>query len=231
MQFENFTWDFAYRAYLDEAPGLARHADYLAGIFAKARYHLQAEPTCLPARQADARLRPVGRRPRASAAATRAALGLAAGERLVLVTMGGVPDQPPLPPGVPDSGVVFALPGAAGALRRDGPWLLLPHRSTVYFPDLLAASDAVIAKLGYSTVAEAYHAGLPFGFLPRARFPESPVLSEFVEREMPALTLSAESFVAGAWEEAAARLLVMPPRRRHTINGADRAGEFIVDLL
>ena len=31
---------------------------------------------------------------------------------------------------------------------------------------LVAASEAVIAKLGYSTLAEAYHAGVPFGFFP-----------------------------------------------------------------
>jgi hypothetical protein len=229
--FESFTWDFVYRAYLDEAPGLARHADYLAGVFAKARYWLQAEPFCVPVKQAAARLPPIGRRPRAGAAETRAALGLATGERLVLVTLGGVPDQPPLPPGAPQEGVVYALAGAAEALRRDGPWLLLPHRSPIYYPDLLAASDAVIAKLGYSTLAEAYHAGVPFGYLPRARFPESPVLSEFAEREMPALAVSTEAFLAGDWLKFARQLLAMPARRRHTLNGADRAAEFILDLL
>ena len=61
MQFENFTRDWIYRAYLDEAPGLERHADYLAGVFAKARYRLQAEPFCVPAKQADGRLHPIGR--------------------------------------------------------------------------------------------------------------------------------------------------------------------------
>jgi Glycosyl transferase family 1 len=228
---ENFTWDFIYRAYLTEAPGLGRHADYLAEIFARARYRLQAEPFCVPIKQAAARLHPVGRRPRASVAATRARLQLTAGERLMLVTLGGVPDQPPLPLGVPEAGVVYALIGAGQVLRRDGPWLLLPHQSPIYYPDLLAASDAVIAKLGYSTLAEAYHAGVPFGFLPRARFPESPILADFAEQEMPALALSAEAFLAGDWLEAAGRLLSMAPRHRHTINGADRAAEFIVDLL
>jgi hypothetical protein len=228
---ENFTWDFAYRAYLELAPGLARHADYLAEVFARAGYHLQAEPFCVLASHADARLHPVGRRPRASVASTRAALGVADGECLVLVTLGGVSDQPPRPRGVPKSGVVYALAGAGDVFRREGPWLLLPHRSTVYYPDLLAASDAVIAKLGYSTLAEAFHAGVPFGYLPRDRFPESPVLSEFARREMPALALSTAAFLAGDWLEAAGRLLALPRPNAHTINGADRAAEFILDLL
>jgi hypothetical protein len=183
---ENFTSDWIYQGYVSEAPGLERHADYLAGIFAKARYLLQAERVCVPAPRADGRLRPIGRRPRATAAATRPALGLEEGERLVLVTLGGVPDQPPLPVGTaPDPGVAYGLAGAAQTLRRDGPWLFLPHHSPVYYPDLLAGSDAVIAKQGYSTLAEAYHAGLAFGYLRRAQFPESPIVSAFVQRETP----------------------------------------------
>jgi len=228
---ENFTWDFIYRAYLDEAPGLARHADYLAAQFAKAHYRLRAEPFCDPTQPAAARLAPIGRQPRAGIADTRAALGLDDGERLVLVTLGGVPDQPPMPAGTATAGVVYALAGAAVALCRDGPWLRLPHRSPVYYPDLLAASDAVIAKLGYSTLAEAYRAGLPFGYLPRARFPESPVLADFAEREMPALAISPEAFLAGEWLEAAEHLLATPARPPRSLNGADRAAEFVLDLL
>jgi hypothetical protein len=229
---ENFTWDFIYRGYLAEAPGLERHADYLAAVFAKARYRLQTEPFCVPIRHADGQLRPIGRRPRAEVAATRAALGLAADERLVLVTLGGVPDQPPVPAGrEPEPGVVYALAGVAEDMRRDGPWLFLPHHSPVYFPDLLAATDAVIAKLGYSTLAEVYHAGIPLGFLPRARFPESPVLSAFAQREMLAIELSPEAFLAGDWLTPAEGLLSMPRRHGHRPNGADGAAEFIVDLL
>jgi hypothetical protein len=229
---ENFTWDFVYRGYLDEAPALERHADYLAAVFAKTRYRLQAEPFCVPARHTDDQLRPIGRRPRAGAAATRAALGLAPDERLVLVTLGGGPDQPLVPTrGSPEPGVVYALAGAAAVFHREGAWLLLPYHSPVFYPDLLAASDAVIAKLGYSTLAEAYHAGVPFGYLPRARFPESPILSAFAEREMPAIEVPAQAFLAGDWLAPARRLLAMPRRHRHGPNGADRAAEFIVDLL
>jgi hypothetical protein len=156
---------------------------------------------------------------------------LAAGERLVRVNLGGVPDQPPIPTGMPDPGVVYALADASSELNRQGPWLLLPHHSPVYYPDLLRASDAVIAKLGYSTLADAYHAGVPFGFLPRARFPESPVISAFARREMPAIELSTEAFLADDWLPAAHALLEMPHAEHHSSNGADQAGEFLLDLL
>ena len=229
---ENFTWDWIYRAYQAAAPWLERHADYLASVFATARYRLQAEPFCVPAKQADALLRPIGRRPRGTVGATRAALGLAEGERLVLVTLGGVPDQAPLPSSrLPGAGVVYALAGPSETLRREGPWLFLPFHSPVYYPDLVAASSAVIAKLGYSTLAEAYHAGVPFGFLPRAQFPESPILAAYALREMPSRELSAEAFLAGDWLGAAHALLEIQPQTKHRPNGADRAAEFLLDRL
>ena len=162
----------------------------------------------------------------------RAALGLAEGERLMLVTLGGVPDRAPRFAGrPPDSGFVYALAGAAQTLRRDGPWLLLPHHSPVYYPDLLAASDAVIAKLGYSTRAEAYHEGVPFGYLPRAGFPESQILSAWARREMAAREVSPEAFLAGDWLAAAQALLELPTQPRRRPSGADRAAEFILDVL
>ena len=229
---ENFTWNWICDGYGLEVPGLQRHADTLADAFAKARHWLQATPYCVPVARAEARLNPIGRRTRADKAATRTALGLVEGERLVLVTLGGVPDQPPIPAvGAPERGVVYGLAGAAQRVRREGPWLLLPHQSPVYYPDLLAASDAVIAKLGYSTLAEAYHAGVPFGYLPRARFPESPILADFARHEMPSLELSTEAFLAGDWLGAAERLLSMPRRQPYAPNGADRAADFILDRL
>jgi hypothetical protein len=150
---------------------------------------------------------------------------------MVLVTLGGVPDRAPIPSGrLPDDGVVYALAGAAETLRRVGPWLLLPHHSPVYYPDLLAASDAVIAKLGYSTLAEAYHVGVPFGYLPRPGFPESPILSAWAKRQMQARELSTEAFLAGDWLGAAHTLLSMPRVVRHGPNGADQGADFILGL-
>ena len=41
--------------------------------------------------------------------------------------------------------------------------ILLPANTDLYHPDLVHAADAVVAKLGYSTVAETYSAGVPLG--------------------------------------------------------------------
>jgi hypothetical protein len=56
-------------------------------------------------------------------------------------------------------------------------------------------------------------------------------LSAFAQREMLAIELSPEAFLAGDWLTPAEGLLSMPRRHGHRPNGADGAAEFIVDLL
>ena len=47
--------------------------------------------------------------------------------------------------------------------------------------------DVVIGKLGYSTLAEAYQAGVPYGFIRRPGFRESDILADYVGARMSAL--------------------------------------------
>ncbi|HEV8628981.1 MAG TPA: hypothetical protein VGV61_01590 [Thermoanaerobaculia bacterium] len=184
---ENFTWDWIYAAYGDRTPGLRPHADYLFAWFAGADLRVQSEPVCRPWAGA-VRVPPVARVPRRRRDETRARLGITPEQRAVLVTMGGIRwdygalvtgTGPSLPPGV-----VLVVPGGAPESHRlldsagQARALLLPFHSDLYHPDLVAAADAVVGKLGYSTLAECWTAGVPFGFIPRHGFPESPVLEE-----------------------------------------------------
>ena len=96
------------------------------------------------------------------------------------LTMGGIEwDWTGFRPRLPE-GVVLVVPGGSSEPRRL-PWaVLLPFHSGHYHPDLVAASDAVVGKLGYSTFAECWTAGVPYGFLARPSFPESPPLGAAV---------------------------------------------------
>ena len=196
--------------------------------FALADHRLQTEPLCAVAPGAAARLAPIARRPRLGREAVRAALGLADHERMVLVTLGGLTTDLhfPAPPSALD-GVTYVLPGAAPDLRRDGQRVLLPYQSGLFHPDLIAATDLVIGKVGYSTVAEAYHAGVPFGYVTRAQFRESPVMAEFVQREMQGLEIPAAAFAAGEWAEYVAALLQLPRSPAPRPNGADQAANWV----
>ena len=176
---ESFTWDWIYEGYLDREPRLAPHARELARGYAGVDLRLQAWPPCAPAAGAR-QVGVVSRAPRRPAADVRAHLGLAGGERAVLLTMGGIEwDWEGFHPDLPE-GTALVIPGGSGEIRRL-PWgVSLPFHSGFHHPDLVAASDAVVGKLGYSTFAECWAAGVPYGFLPRPSFPESPVLAAAV---------------------------------------------------
>jgi hypothetical protein len=176
---ENFTWDWIYTGYLDREPRLARHATTLASCLAGVDVRVQTAPACLPVGGA-VQVEPVARAARRRRDEVRDELGLLPGERAVLLTMGGIAwDFTSFAPRPPD-GVVLVVPGGAAEPRRIEGAVLLPFRGPFYHPDLVAAADAVVGKLGYSTLAEAWTAGVPYGFIARRGFPESPVLASFL---------------------------------------------------
>jgi hypothetical protein len=227
---ENFTWDWIYEAYVGEEPRLAPFAERLARWFARADLRLQTTPVCRAAPGA-VTVPPVARRRRRPAAEVRALLGLGETERAVLVTMGGISwDFAALAPRLPP-GVVLLVPGGSReGERRAGSALLMPFHSRFHHPDLVAASDAVVGKLGYSTFAEAWSAGTPFGFIPRSRFPESRVLGDFVTTGGAGVAIPARALDGVDWDWLPA-LLALPRREPGGEAGDDAAALALLRYL
>jgi UDP-N-acetylglucosamine:LPS N-acetylglucosamine transferase len=96
---------------------------------------------------------------------------------------------------------------------------------------LINASDAVIGKAGYSTLAEVYQAGVPFGYVPRARFRESPALIEYIQKEMSGLPISEAQFADHRWLSSLPDLFSLPRLQRDGVDGAEQAARFIYGLL
>jgi hypothetical protein len=228
---ENFTWDWIYRAYTETCPDLEGFARQLGEVFVRATVRVQTEPVCLPLSSAH-RVAPVSRRPRLSATAVRRQLRVPEGMPLVLMTMGGIAfDHGDLSAARRHHDAFFVVPGAAHQEQRDNHLVALPHRSDYYHPDLVAASDLVIGKLGYSTLAEVYHSRAALAFVPRPRFPESPVLAEFATRELGAVDLVAEGMDHWLWLDHIEELIA---RRRSTgsrPNGARDAARVIFEVM
>ena len=65
---------------------------------------------------------------------------------------------------------------------HDGHIIRLPAQSAFYHPDLIHAADVVVGKLGYSTLAEVWAAGVPFGYVVRPQFPESGPLEAWAQQ-------------------------------------------------
>ncbi|MCL4839807.1 MAG: hypothetical protein KJ058_17790, partial [Thermoanaerobaculia bacterium] len=112
-----------------------------------------------------------------------------------------------------------------------GNLLLLPHHTPVYHPDLVAAADLVVGKLGYSTVAEAARAGCRFAYVPRPRFRESEVLAAWVEARLPALRLAPDALADDGWLALLPELLARPRPETTPARGAEQVAAVLAELL
>lgn len=109
--------------------------------------------------------------------------------------------------------------------------ILLPTYSEFFHPDLVNASDVIIGKAGYSTIAEVYYAGLPFGFVSRPTYPEHGPLADFIGNEMSGVVIEETEFQSGDFALHLEHLLDMPRIQRSEPNGAEQIAEFLMDLL
>lgn len=199
---ENFTWDWIYEGLAREAPDLEKHGAWLARVYARADLRLQPEPVCRPVSGAHV-VPPVARSPRSPGRAVRRELGISGPEPVVLVTMGGTGQDLPALRRLKEVEATVLLTGMDEG-GRDGNLVRFRRGDVVYLPDLIAASDLVVSKLGYSTVAEVWLQDRPLLYVGNDRFREVPVLRDFVHEELEAREISMGALEAGDWVDAVA---------------------------
>lgn len=216
---ENFTFSWIYEDFVAAEPRFEAVIATLADLTAQADHHYQVKPVSAPNARA-LTFEPTARPIRADRATQRAALGVAPERPLVMITMGGFgQDLDYLHQLTKRDDVTFVLPGVAA----QGDNLICPQwRDNPYHPDLIAACDLVIGKLGYSTFAEVYHAGVPFAYIPRDNFRESVAIEAFILEHMPARAMRERDFLSGAWLDHLDDLLQLKPQPRPRHNGADQ---------
>jgi hypothetical protein len=232
MLVENFTWDWIYEGYLSRQAGLRPHIEYLRGVYEAADFRLQTEPVCHYQPAAGVIPSLISRQFRTPVRETRQTLELPEQAPAVLITVGGIRGKFEFLEQLkhrPD--IYFVIPGASERLLFEDNLRLLPHHSGLFHPDLVQAMDAVIGKIGYSTLAEVYYAGLPFGYVARRNWPESRALVEYVEAHLNGLAIAEDQFQAATWLPLLPELLALPRLTRHHPNGADQAARFILEKL
>ncbi len=229
---ENFTWDWIYSFYQDKFPGMGDSVDYLSSLFASATYHIQATPVTV-FQKADLVTNPVSRERMFSRVDVRMKLGVSNEKKLVLITMGGGHSlgEYELDRMTEFDDCVFLIPSNGKELTKNGNLYRIPFSYEIGHTDLINTSDAVVGKIGYSTLSEVYHAGVPFGFIPRAQFPESPILEKFIKENMPSLLITESCFNNGDWLNSLPLLLEINRINRDEENGSIQASRFILDLL
>jgi len=218
---ENFTWDWIYSDFVLQHAQFAGHIKTLAQIYREADVHIQTAPPCQPKPGAH-QTSPVARKLRMSREEAREVLRVKPYQKLVTITMGGVNQDMDFLRGLHKfTDHVFIIPSLnapdEGNVRGDG------DMRRFYHPDLINASDAVVGKLGYSTVAEVYQAGVPFGYIERANFRESAVLARFIRKTISGAPFSETGFVNGWWLGQLRELLASRRQAQPSVNGADQA--------
>jgi len=227
---ENFTWDWIYKGCKSYDNDIGKYVDYLEAMFNSADYHIQTEPVCSRV-LSDLTTFPVSRKPRTPAREIRV-IGVPEEGKVVMITMGGVEEGLGFPDRLTtERGVCFVIPGGTVSVEIRDNLVLLPRNSRFFHPDLVNASDAVVGKVGYSTLAEVYHSGVPFGYITRPNFPESGPLAAYIRRDMKGLPIEEAEFHGGTWISRLPDLLALPRIRRDAPNGAEQTARFVCALL
>jgi hypothetical protein len=228
---ENFTWDWIYEGYAAETPALVPHIDYLRTWFHRADYHIQTQPVSVPT-HADLTVPPVCRKLLTDPVKIREQLALPDGVRAVLVTMGGIPDPCQFAHKLADFAPVhFVIPIGDSPPEPPPNVRFLIHGGGFHHPDVVNACDAVVAKLGYSTLAEVWHSGVPLAYIKRPGFREGDVLEQFVIPNMEHVAVADSEFASGVWLERLPELLGLPRVDRISDNGADPAAAFLLEHI
>ena len=228
---ENFTWDWIYEDFITVDARFGDYTDFFRDIYQGVDYHIQAAPVCNP-NPVDMTTGPISRRVRLSSVRVREKLGVLPEKKMVLVTTGGVRAKYRFLKNLAaDPEICFVIAGANESYKRYDNLILLPFRSGFMHSDLANAADAVVGKAGYSTIAEVYQAGVPFGYVPRSNFRETEKLTAFIEKEMEGLRIHDTEFNSGKWIPKISRLLNLNRVPQHVRNGSFQAAGLINDIL
>lgn len=224
---ENFTWDWIYENYESHQKRVEKHICYLRELYGSADYHIQTEPICNHL-ASDLKTAPVSRRIRTQPEKVKRILNIPEGEKMVMLTISGNSEGYNFLKGLKDfSDTFFIIPNNVSRIQTQDNLIFLPQDSNIFHPDLVNASDVTIGKLGYSTVAEVYYAGVPLGYVTRKTFRESGRLEEFCREEMECNAIGEGEFTNGKWLLIISELLRKPRIVRRQENGAVRIAEFI----
>lgn len=225
---ENFRWGWLYEPLAEASSRLRDFGAVLDHCLERATVHVQARPACEPRDDLEL-VAPISRAPRRGRARTRAALGIAQDVPLVVVTMGGYDEALPFLDRLRARTSLRFLVTGAPRTGVSGNLHFFDNRTPLFMPDLLRASDAVVAKLGYGTAAEVWHEGIPFAWVRRPDFREMTALEAFADAELSGWGLGPDEFRSGAWIDRLPELIALP-RSPHGANGAVRVAEILAEV-
>lgn len=221
-------WGAIHAAYCTAPDAERIAAEILAAYRSATRFYRPLPAMPMPELDNAVEVGPIAELGRARRAELHAALGLGDGARVGLVALGGVPTRLPLAGWPYRDGVHWLVPADWGVERDD----IHPLEPLGWpFIDLVASCDALLAKPGYGLFAEAACHGVPVLALPRADWPESGALLEWLKRHGRCIEVTAAQAMRGELGDALETVWAMPaPRPPHPDGAATIAAELAAGL-
>ena len=118
-------------------------------------------------------------------------------------------------------------------IKRIGNIIYLPTKSPHHYPDLVNASDVVVGKVGYGTLAECWATGTPLLGCYREDFRESSTLKAYAEKNLISEEITMNAFEHMTWVEQAINISNRSDKGTHQlkINGRSTAADLIVEFI
>lgn len=222
-------WGEIFEHYCGREPGAPAIGAQIRAAYASARCFLRATPGIpMPGLHNLVDVGPVAREAVSRRSEILARVGRPASTRLALLSLGGVPF--PLDVSAwPDLGDWIVVSGMPVAGVHPG---VVPIGALgLPYMEVFASADAVVAKLGYGTVAEAGVNGRPVLYVPRDGWPEEPHLAGWLARHGRCAPVAEADLLGGRFIQALDRLCASPAPAAPRPTGVEDAAGRVVAML
>ncbi|KAJ0911319.1 putative L-arabinokinase [Helianthus annuus] len=224
----NFSWDFIYSEYVATA---GYHHKSIISQIAEDYSHCELlirlpGYSPMPAFRDVIDVPLVVRRLHKSRKEVRSEMGISEDVKLVILNFGGQPagwklKEEYLPPGW--------LCLVCGAFEHELPPNFIKLPKDAYTPDVMAASDCMIGKIGYGTVSEALAYKLPVVYIRRDNFNEEPFLRNMLEYYQGGVEMIKRDLFEGHWRPYLERATSLKPNYDGGVNGGQIAARILQD--
>ncbi|KAJ4963559.1 hypothetical protein NE237_023498 [Protea cynaroides] len=225
----NFSWDFIYAEYVMAAGFHHRSIVWqIAEDYSHCEFLIRLPGYCpMPAFRDVIDVPLVVRRLHKSRAEIRKELGIGGDVKVVIFNFGGQPAGWKLKKEYLPDGWMCLVCGASE--DQSVPPNFIKLAKDVYTPDLIAASDCMLGKIGYGTVSEALAYKLPFVFVRRDYFNEEPFLRNMLEYYQGGVEMIRRDLLTGRWKPYLERAVSLKPCYEGAINGGEVAASILQD--
>ncbi|KAI3447294.1 hypothetical protein Pfo_003959 [Paulownia fortunei] len=223
----NFSWDFIYAEYMMEA-GHHNHSIIwqIAEDYSHCDFLIRLPGYCpMPAFRDAVDVPLIVRRLHKSRTEVRKELGIGEDRKVLIYNFGGQPAGWKLQKEYLPDGWICLVCGASEGQELPENFMKLPK--DVYTPDLIAASDCMLGKIGYGTVSEALAYKVPLIFVRRDYFNEEPFVRNMLEYFQCGVEIIRRDLLTGRWAPYIERAITLKPCYEAGTNG----GEVVAHIL